>query len=179
MSNFPGMAKVMDELMLDLMKRGVDIPGFVTDDLKRGRSLAGIYSRDPCEGDTAVKTMSILENVELNLLALADIHFGKEAAEGWQRRIESALLEQAPQAKPVPVSSFTSGAPRGDHWVRVQSDYLDTVDGARDLLSGYAVSIIDQDDGYLLIHGKKENVTAFLKEIRDLVNAESASSGPP
>jgi len=24
----------------------------------------------------------------------------------------------------------------------------------------------------LLIHGKKENVTAFLKEIRDLVNAE-------
>jgi len=167
------MAKTLDELMLELKKKGALIPGNVTDDLKSGRSLAGIYSRQPCEGDTAAKTMSILENVEMNLLSLAESTAGREFADKWQQRIDGALASDggadgcAP-SQPASAWKYNSGVPRGEYWVRVKESELAPVSHELDrLLNSFELKSLPQDDDYLLLYGKKENVSAFLKDIRD------------
>jgi len=167
MPNCLSAARILDELMMKLIETGADIPLHVTDDLKSGRSLASISARQPDDDGISAKTLPLLENAEMNLLALADIHLGREAAEKWQRRINTAYHEQQPPVIVSPVSRMASGIPRGDHWIRVKADYLDTVDGAKELLEGYAVTVITQEDGYMLIHGRKEDVSAFLSEIRE------------
>jgi len=169
MSNFSAAAKTLDELMLELIKKGVEIPRHVKEDLKSGRSLASMGSRQPEAGDVADKTMVTLENVEMNLLALAEINFGSDTAESWQRRISESYQEQPSSPLSTPSSRIASGVPRGDHWIRIQSDYIDTVEGADELLEASAVSIIRQEDGYILIHGRKEDVSAFLGEIRQII----------
>jgi len=173
MSNYLGMAKALDELMLELIEKGADIPGNVTDDLKSGRSLAGVSLRGSCEGDTAIKAMSILENVEMNLLSLADTAGGRDYAEKWQLRINDALAGESvdPSCAPSPQASatrFNSGVPRGEYWIRVKESELAPVSHELDgLLDSFGLKSLPQDDGYLLLYGKKENVSSFLKDIRD------------
>jgi len=170
MANCLSAAKVLDELMLELIEKGIEIPRHVADSLKSGRSLARLGLRQPVDEESESKAKIALENVEMNLLSLAETNLGVEAAETWQRRINSAYQEEtAPQAPAVSAPKFGTGVPKGDHWVRLQSDYLDSVEGADKLLAGFAVSVSKQEDGYLMIHGRKEEVDAFLKELRQKV----------
>jgi len=167
--NYLKAAKALDELMLELIEKEVGIPQHVTDDLKTGRSLANICSRKPEDPDISSKTMIALERVEMNLLALAEHNLGRDEAEAWQRRMIAIYREPAVKAAPPPASGVMSGIPRGDHWIRVQSSYLESVAGARELLEGAGLSVVIQEDDYLLIHGRKGDVSAFLKDMRELI----------
>jgi len=174
MADYLSMAKAMDELMLELIEKGAEIPGYVADDLKSGRSLAGIQSRQTCEGDSSVKAMSILESVEMNLLSLAESAYGRGYADEWQRKIDSALAAGGGAEDcrtPAPFASatrFNSGVPRGEYWIRVKESELSPVsDELEGLLGSFGLVSLPQEDGYLLLYGKKENVTSFLRNIRD------------
>jgi len=170
MINCISAAKVLDELMLDLIDRGIDIPGHVADDLKAGRLMARLGSRQSDDAASETKARAALESVEFNLLALVDIHLSVEAAEAWQRKINSAYQEEiTAQVPQVSAPKFGSGVPKGDRWVRLQLDYLNTVEDADKMLDKYAVSILEQEDGYLMIHGRNEDISAFLKELRQKV----------
>jgi hypothetical protein len=164
-------AKALDELMLELIRKDVDIPAHVAGDLKSARSLAKIDLLEPGNNDIATKIMIAIENVEMNLLALADIYLGREASEEWQRKITKSFDAQPARTSSAPVSRIASGVPRSDHWIRIKSDYLDSVEGAMEMLEETSLSAIAQDDGNILIHGKKEDVSAFLKSIREKVKA--------
>ena len=170
MTNCLGVAKILDRLTLELIEKSVEIPQHVTDGLKSVRTLARISSRDLEDKNLETRARIALENVEMNLLSLAEINLGLEAAKTWQLEINNAYLEETvAQAAPVSAPKFGSGVPRGDHWVRLQSDYMDTVEGVEQLMEGFNVSVLKQEDGYLLIHGRKENVSAFMKELREKI----------
>jgi len=178
------MAKALDELMLELLEKGIQIPSYITDDLKSGRSLAGILSRQSCEGDTSAKTMSILEKVEMNLLSLAESTGGRDNAEKWQQKIDSALNSDdgdccsAPLPS-APASRYNSGVPRGEYWIRFMeselSPYSHELEG---LFDSFGLKALPQDDGYLVIYGNKDNVTSFLKDIRDKERLRRSAEAP-
>ena len=166
MPDYLSAAKALDELMLEVIGKNVDIPAHVADDLKSARTLAKIDLLKPGNNDVATKIMIAIENVEMNLLALADIHLGKDAAEAWQRRINESLEKRALCNASAPASRIASGVPRSDHWIRIQSDFLDSVEGAMEILEHSPLSAIAQDDGNILIHGKREDVSGFLNSLR-------------
>lgn len=153
--------------MLELIKAGAAIPGHISKDLKACRSLANIDARQPGECDNEAQTITLLENAEMNLLALADEKLGTDATEVWQRRINEASMAPSAAPAPPPTSRMGAGIPRGDHWIRIKSDYLNTIEGAGEMLAMVSVSVIDREDGSLLLHGKKEDVTAFLSKIKE------------
>ena len=62
--------------------------------------------------------------------------------------------------------SVASGIPRGDHWIRIASDYLETIDGFDDMLERASLSSIRQEDGYMIVHGAKEAVSSLLADLR-------------
>jgi len=174
MTNYNAAARMLDELMLELIEKGATIPLHVVDGLKSGRSLASIEQQQPGDAGVAMKTTTILQNVEMNLLSLAEAVGGVEYADGWQKRIDGAYQEEA-AAPPRPVSKFVSGVPKGKHWVRVQATELAAVQEFETLLGEFALSALAQEDGYMLIQGDKENVSAFLKEIRQIIGKNGES----
>jgi len=157
--NYLSAAKVLDELMLELIEKGMAIPTHVTEDLKAARALASMAARQPgCDEALEVKIASALERVEMNLLALAEAQAGHAGADSWQHRIAGAYQEP-PQAPPAP--KRVQGAPRGSYWVRIQTSQLEGV-----ALPEGDFTAVAQDDGYTLAYGKQETVTQFLNDIR-------------
>jgi len=165
MGNNLSTAKVLEDLILDLRDKGADIPGHVVDSLKSGRTLANIGLRSPDDVEVAMKAQAALESVEMNLLSIAEAAFGGEYADGWQRKITQTHQEAPePAAKKL---TFVAGVPKGDHWVRIETKDLFEMEGVEQRLSEHSLTIRKQDDGFTLVHGKKEDVTGFLSEIRE------------
>ncbi|MCL2696228.1 MAG: DUF2096 family protein [Clostridiales bacterium] len=163
-NNYLSAAKRLDELMLALMDKGQTIPAHAAEDLKTGRSLAGILLRQHDDA-AAMKAQAILERVEMNLLSLAESTFGRESAEDWQKRIAEAYAQETgPES--ASASRFVTGVPKDAYWVRVQADYPSQADVAPET---FGLTAVAQEDGYLLIYGRKEDVSAFLNEIRERI----------
>jgi len=161
MTNLLAAAKVLDELLLELIKRGAAIPAQITEDLKAGRALASISLRQPNDEELSAKAGGILEGVEMNLLSQAEITVDAAFADSWQFRAVQAR-EQALEAVPSAfVNRMIKGVPKGAHWIRFQTaEMADADPGA------FGLTAAPQEDGFTLVFGKKEKVTAFLDEMR-------------
>jgi len=169
MMNYHSAAKTLDGLMMELIKKGIEIPAHVVGDLKSGRSFAGILLRSPDDTEVAEKTGFILETVEMNLLSLAEIEFGADYAETWQKAIIAAYQEEIVPAASASASKLVSGVPKDERWVRVQTSELTAFyEHEPDKTpETFGLSTVGQQDGYTLIYGKRENVTAFLNRMKE------------
>ena len=170
MLNYYSAAKILDTFMIELIKKDIEIPPRVIDDLKAGRSFASILLRTPEDIDIAAKAAFALESVEMNLLSLAEIKFGLDYAEEWQKKIIAAYKEEIAGIAPASASKLVSGVPKGEHWIRVQTSelaefYKQIPDKPPE---DFELTAAEQNDGYTLIYGKKENVTAFLNCVKQI-----------
>jgi len=161
MLNHLAAAKVLDELLLELIEKGAAVPAQVSEDLKAGRALAGIALRGPGDTQLEARAGAVLEGVEMNLLSQAEITAGAAYADGWQGRIYAAR-EQPSQAAPTAYANrMVKGVPKGEHWIRFQTSELAATDPA-----DFGLTAKAQEDGFTLVYGNKNNISAFLKEIR-------------
>ena len=157
MTNHLAAARVLDELLLELIGMGAAIPAHVAQELKAGRALASIGARGP--GDAEPEAGSILESVEMNLLSQAEISAGAAYADAWQEKI---LAAQAQEASPSAyVNRMVQGVPRGVPWLRLQSSELAGTDPAE-----FELAAIPQEDGFTLIYGTQEKIEELLKHMR-------------
>ena len=170
MYNFESVAKTLDELLQELLSKGVSVAEHVIRDLKELRSLAGILQRDPDNPDLLQKTMIAKEKVEMNLLALAEIHVDQTYSDTWQNRVSESLVSEI--VKTVRISPQVAGVPHGSYWVRYLTDDLAGIPNGCQLLAEYGLQTIPQEDGYSLIYGDKEKVIAFLKALRPLLREQ-------
>ena len=169
MQNHYSVARTLEELLQELLSKAVVIPQHVTEELKAGRSYASILRKDDSNAELSQKTLVSLENVEMNLLSLAEEVCGREYADGWQQRITSSRAEEIVPVVAAPV--FSAGVPRGAYWIRYQTADLQRKVSASALLQQYALETIDQSDGFTLIYGKKEQVMEFLHKMKELTKA--------
>jgi len=171
MPNYQNAAKVLDELMIELIEKGAKIPDHVISGIRSGRSFVSITLRQPDE-EVARQAMIALQNVEMNLLALAEQVGGMDYAEEWQRRVNDAYAQESVYTRSAPpqATKFVSGVPKGEYWIRIEEAELLPVQGElAKLLGDFELTSIAQEDGYLLLYGRKENVSSFLKDIRQKV----------
>jgi len=170
MMNCANAVRTLEELRLSLIEKGAPVPFHVTEELVKGRSLARICSLEPDDAELSAKAMAALDIVEMNLLSLTEQHIDAETADTWQRKIKDAYMEpDTHTAAEAPASGAYPGVPKSEHFIRLKTDYLDTLEGANELLEKFAVKARKQEDGFLLMHGKKEDISAFLEAVRNKV----------
>ena len=163
--NYLAAAKALDELMLELLGKGLTIAPHVVEDLKTGRALASMAARqqaasqEPGNAELEGKIAPALERVEMNLLALAEMAEGAAWADLWQGKIAGAY-RSPPQAPPI--AGKMRGVPRDAYPIRVQTSALAGCAPPEAL----DLTVAPQEDGYTLIYGTKENISVFLKDIR-------------
>ena len=62
--------------------------------------------------------------------------------------------------------TFISGIPRGEYRIRLNTSEIPIDDELRGIITELGLTVIPHDDGFSLIHGGKDNVKAFLNELR-------------
>ena len=170
MTSYDNACKKLDELMVELLGKGFEVPQHVFEDLKSARNLIGIYRADPTELVSVMESSPYLQSVEMNLLSIAETGLGKDYADGWQRTIIAAYHEGAGGG--AKAGAFVTGIPKGDYWIRLKTSDVPLDEELEGLLGELNLSTKAPDDGYLLVHGTKDNVKIFLKEIRKKVGGE-------
>ena len=161
--NYELLWKTLEELMIELTDRGVTIPQELMDDLKSAKTFISIYKTGPSALDVVTEVALYLDKIEPNLLYLAESEVGEKYASAWVKKISDARLEKA-ETTAVP-SKFVAEIPRGEHWIRIKTADIISDDNLKELLKNLNLSSKSQDDGYLLIYGKEENVKSFIREV--------------
>ena len=162
--NYEYLWTVLEELIVELRGKGVVIPPELVNDLKSAQTFINIYRSEPTALEIATEIELYLEKVEANLLYLAESDVGDEYAQNCLRRVSEARmrgLQEKVTAKP----RIVLGVPKEEHWIRIKvSDLLGTKE-LKALIKKFQLSSKPQENDYLLIHGKKENVKALIKKI--------------
>lgn len=169
--NYEYLWKALEELIVELKKRRVTVIPELVADLKSARTLIKIYSTDPTAIEVATDIERFLEKIEANLIYLARSDVGEEYGDDCLKRVHEARMRGLREKAKIP-TTFVSGVPKGAHWIRFKiSDLIDDKEVDM-LLEKLGLLGAMQEDGYLLIHGKKESVKAFIREVSEKIKEQ-------
>jgi len=166
--NYEYLWKALEGLIVELTNKGITIPQELVDDLKSAKTLISIHKAEPMALDIATEIELYIEKVESNLLYLAESDIGKEYADECLRRIHDARRKGLSE-KPKVTSRFVSGVPKGEYWIRIEASDLISNREIDKLLAKLNLSSKLQENGYILVYGKEENVKAFIKEVGEKI----------
>ena len=175
--NYEYLWKVLEELIVDFTKKGVTVPQELVDDLKSARTLINIHRVDPAALEIATDIELNLAQIESNLLYFAESDVSAEYADRCLKRIDEARKRGLSEERKA-TSRFVSGVPKGKQWIRISvSDMISDkeMDG---MLKELNLSCKPQDDGYLLIYGKDEDLKTLVKEISKRIKGKTLDNQP-
>lgn len=166
--NYEHLWKVLEELSTELTKKGITVPQELIDDLKSAKVYISIYKTNPTKLNLSEEIEIYMENVESNLLYLAESDVGKDYADKWLKKIYRARTEKVPEPTSV-ATGFVTAIPKGEHWIRINLSGLMDDKDVRELVKMLNLSSMPQENGYLLVHGKEECIKTFVKKIGEKI----------
>jgi len=156
--------KVLEDLMVDLRRKGVEAPPTVIEDFRSAKLMIKIAETGDCAGDAQLKLEEILGSVESYLVTEAQNILSTQAVDEWLRRMDQASFLTC-ETKEEKENTFITGVPRDQKWVRVEpihslpNERLTQIAKENNLLGN------QQKDGKLVVYGRQQDIKAFLKKI--------------
>jgi len=154
--------KILEEMVADFRRKGQAVPTRIMNDLKSARTMIRILKADVNCGETAQKIEEYLGSVESYLVSEGEIVFGAAYAEEWLRRLGEAGRRFTREEEET---RFVPGLPREQNWVRVKPSAELTVERLKAMAEDSNLSYKGQEDGSLLVYGKGERITDFVKKM--------------
>ena len=163
--------KILEEIIIELRKKGVETPVAVMNDLKSAKVLMNVLDvSDRDRGEEASKIEQYLGSVEAYLVTEAQKTFPPARIDAWLRRIEEAnyytcqtcsvQTEKPEKAK----AKFITGVPRDQKWIRVKPLPNLPTEKLKQLAEKTSLSYREEDE-LLIVHGTAENIKNFVKII--------------
>jgi hypothetical protein len=160
--------KVLEEIIIEFRKKGVEIPQTVMNDLKSAKVMIKIMSADESRGETAPKVEQYLGSVEAYLVTEAQKTFDPARIDEWLRRLGEATSDVCGmEEKGKEESKFISGVPRDQKWIRVEPLTSLPLEKLKQLAEKQNLSSRVQEDGRLLVHGRAEDIREFVKRMTE------------
>jgi len=155
---------VLADLLRELRERGETISSDIMNNLRSAKTMIQILKADPTHIENIQRIETYLENVEFQLVSAAQERFGTEYVERWMKKLEQARRvteekETAPR--------FVLGVPRGKHWLRVHVSEETPQRDTERLAEENGLTCKMQEDGYVLVYGKNENIKSFLRKLAE------------
>jgi hypothetical protein len=163
--------KILEEIIIELRKKGVETPAAVMNDLKSAKVLMNVLDvteRD--RGEAAPKIEQYLGSVEAYLVTEAQKTFPPARIDTWLRRIEEANCDTC---KTSSVSTekvekaeakFITGVPRDQKWIRVKPLPNLPTERLKQLAEETSLSFREENE-HLIVHGTAENIKKFIKKM--------------
>lgn len=156
--------KILEDLMIEIKKKGVTIPPNVINDLRSAKLMIKISESSGGSGDVSQKVEEYLGSVESFLINEAQKNLGSETVDLWLRRLEEATAEGSEETT-VAGNAFITGVPRDQKWVRVEPISGLPTERIQQIAKECNLSINPQKDGRLVVYGQAESIREFLKKM--------------
>jgi hypothetical protein len=153
--------KVLEDLMIELRKKGAIVPPNVLNDLRSAKLMIKISESEGSRGDADQKVEEYLGSVESSLINEAQKNFSSGVVDHWLRRIEEANAETGQEK--IEENAFVTGVPRYQKWVRIEPHGNFTSERVKQMVKENNLSVNEQKDGRLVVYGQSENIKVFLK----------------
>ncbi|MGD0069974.1 MAG: DUF2096 family protein [Candidatus Bathyarchaeia archaeon] len=155
--------RILEDIIIELRKKGVTIPPNVMTDLKSAKLMINISQAEGSTGEVTQKVEEYLANVEGYLITEAQKTFGSERVDEWLRRLEAAICEVCEVKEQE--DKFILGVPRGQKWIRVEPIQSLPPERLKQLAQELNLTVNPQKDGRLVVYGKPEDIKEFLKRM--------------
>jgi len=160
--------KVLDEMIMELRQRGLEIPPQVMSDLKSALVTIKISDVDTGMGESAPKIEEYLGNVESYLVTEAQKKFELKYVDEWLRRLDEAGYETCDTCEDEePEPRFVAGVPRDQKWLRVEPKDELTFARLTEFAGQAGLSTKAEEDGHMLVYGKAEAIKEFVGKITE------------
>jgi hypothetical protein len=156
--------KTLEDLLIELRRKDVQIPAGIVEDLRAARSMIELSCSEGVHEEAVQKAEEYTANVEAFLISQAQEVFEAKAVDEWFKRLEEANMQPNAEVETVE-GKFVVGVPRGQKWIRIETDsklseaYLLKLAGERNL------TVNKQPDGRLVVYGQPGDVKAFVKQV--------------
>jgi hypothetical protein len=166
--------KVLEEVIIELRKKGMVTPPKVMSDLKSAKVLMKVLDASESDrGEAAPKIEQYLGSVEANVITEAQKVFAPARIDAWLRRLEEAscdtcvTCEVPTEKKKKTESKFITGLPRDQKWIRVEPLASLPTEKLKQLAKETSLFYREETDGHLTVYGSAENIRAFVKKMTD------------
>lgn len=160
--------KTLEDLMIELKKRGVTIPPNVINDLRSAKLMIKISESAGSTGDVSQKVEEYLGYVESYLINEAQKTFGSEIVDQWLKRLEDATAETSEEK--TEENKFITNVPRDQKWIRVEPISNLPTERIQQIAKESSLSVNPQKDGRLVVYGQPESIKEFLKKMTTEAN---------
>lgn len=155
--------KILEDATVQLRKKGVEISPGAIDDLRSAKSMIKISETEQANGELLQKIDQCMQNVEAYLSVEVQNALGEKFLDEMLKRLEKAHCETC-QTQTVE-SKFISGVPRDQKWIRVEPIQSLSNEKISLLAKEQNLSVISQENGKLVVYGKPENISGFVKKL--------------
>ena len=160
-------SRLLEEVIIQLRRKGLEIPASVMSDLKSARTLMKIEKTDPRgRGETEPKIDQYLGSVEAYVMTEAGKQFPAEKVEKWLASLDMAACdtcvtveEEKEEMRMIP------GIPRDQKWIRVEPIESLPVAMLEQMAADAKLGFRREKDGHLIVYGTDKAVKGFIKRI--------------
>jgi hypothetical protein len=158
--------KVLEEMIIELRKRAVEIPREIINDLKSAKVFLEINDPNSDQKEDPVTIERYLDNIEIYVFSEMQNNFESKIVEEWLKRLGEARSKLFHLEKE---NKFISGIPRNKKWIRVKpipelsTEIIKKIAEEENLIIGS-----DKDEKFT-IYGKDEDIKKYVKKITELV----------
>jgi hypothetical protein len=155
--------KLLEDMMIELKKKGVSTPSNIIEDLRAAKSMINLSCMENSRGEAIQKAEEYTSNVEAYLVNEAQKIMGSEQVDQWLRRLEEANAEVCEETKDE--DKFVTGVPRDQKWIRLEPIENLSTERIQQLAKEQNLQVKSQKDGRIVVFGQPEGIKGFLKKM--------------
>ena len=160
--NYEQKWKILDELVMELQKRGERIPTEITNDLRSAKTIIQVLKADPTITENISRIEAFMISVETYIVLTAE-KLEKENIEKWLRKLQAPKNTET--KKPEAHSRFIPGFPRSKNLVRIQISKETPLEYIKKLAKENKIYCKKQENKHVIVYGRQENIKSFVKAI--------------
>jgi hypothetical protein len=155
--------KLLEDMLIELRKKGVNAPPNIIEDLRSAKLMIKLACMDEGRGEAVQKAEEYLANVEAYLVTEAQKTLGSETVDQWLMRLEEANIETCEEKTEENI--FITGVPRDQKWIRVEPINNLPTERIKQIAKEQNLQVNPQKDGRMVVYGKPEKIKEFLKKM--------------
>ena len=163
---------VLEDLMLELRKRGVVVSPEVINDLRSAKLMIKIGESSGNKGETSTKIVEYLGSVESYLIADASRFLDPREVSSWIKRIDEASTKASCEETAENENKFITGIPRDQKWVRIELDAKRTENKVSKMAKDCNLQVKLEKGERIVAYGSPESIKAFLKQMTEVAKKQ-------
>ncbi len=168
-------SKILEEIIIELRKKGLEIPANIMSDLKSARTLMKIEKADARgRGETEPKIDKYIGSFEAYIMTEASKHFPAGKVDKWMTALDLASCDSCVTVEEAKEEMrMIPGVPRDQKWIRVEPINSLPIEKLEKMATDTKLCFKREKDGRLIVYGSQENIKSFVKKMTETANQTS------